>query len=245
MLFVDNFIHGDLHCKNWKVNYNEITKITQIVVYDCGICFKNISSELTSKLWHSLTHYDIDTLIILLKDFIKESNDINIDYFNNHIFDNEIKNLFNHIIEQSMGTSLLMKILLNLFKINNLIVHKFLLNFTILICVIEEYMKKNNLINKNMNKNINMFDIINDNQLDIISFCDVKKCYPKVKDIIELNMKDSFNIYKHNSKHNSKNNSKNNSKHNSKNNNIDMIENYNKKLFSSISLSGLTFKSPE
>ena len=26
-----------------------------------------------------------------------------------------------------------------------------------------------------------MFDIINDSQLDIIAFCEVNKCYPKIK----------------------------------------------------------------
>ena len=100
-------------------------------------------------------------------------------------------------------------------------------------------MKNSNLINKNANTTISMFDIINDNQLDIISFCDVKKCYPKVKEIMELNMKDSFITYK--------NNSRNNSRHNSRHNNIVVNEttNDNKKLFSSISLSGLTFKPPE
>ena len=231
MLVVDNFIHGDLHCKNWKVKYNEITKTTQIIVYDCGICFKNINTELTNKFWYALVNYDIENLIILLKDFIKESNNINTNYFNNKIFDNEIKHLFTHVIKHSMGTSLLMKVLLNLFKTNNLIVHKFLLNFTILICVIEEYMKNSNLINKNNNQSISMFDIINDNQLDIISFCEVKKCYPKVKEIIELNMKNSYNTYKNNCI----------------NNKLEIYENINntKKLFSSISLSGLTFKPPE
>ena len=231
MLVVDNFIHGDLHCKNWKVKYNEITKTTQIIVYDCGICFKNINTELTSKFWYALVNYDIENLIILLKDFIKESNNINTNYFNNKIFDNEIKHLFTHVIKHSMGTSLIMKVLLNLFKTNNLIVHKFLLNFTILICVIEEYMKNSNLINKNNNQSISMFDIINDNQLDIISFCEVKKCYPKVKEIIELNMKNSYNTYKNNCI----------------NNKLEIYENINntKKLFSSISLSGLTFKPPE
>ena len=231
MLVVDNFIHGDLHCKNWKVKYNEITKTTQIIVYDCGICFKNINTELTSKFWYALVNYDIENLIILLKDFIKESNNINTNYFNNKIFDNEIKHLFTHVIKHSMGTSLIMKVLLNLFKTNNLIVHKFLLNFTILICVIEEYMKNSNLINKNNNQSISMFDIINDNQLDIISFCEIKKCYPKVKEIIELNMKNSYNTYKNNCI----------------NNKLEIYENINntKKLFSSISLSGLTFKPPE
>jgi hypothetical protein len=124
-----------------------------------------------------------------------------------------------------------MNTLLNLFKINNLVVHKFMLNFTILICVIEEYMRNNNLINKHINKNISLFHIINDNQLDIITFCDVKKCYPKVKNMIELNMKDNYKKYKTNS-------SQNNIESNEKSND-------GKQLFTRISLSGLTFKSPE
>lgn len=231
MLFVDNFIHGDLHCKNWKIRTNDTTKKTQIVVYDCGICFKNINTDLTQEFWFALVHYDIEKLIIILKDFIKENNDINIDYFNHKLFDNDIHNLFKHIIEESLGTSLIMNILLNLFKLNNLVVHKFMLNFTILICVIEEYMRNNNLINKHINKNISLFHIINNNQLDIITFCDVKKCYPKVKNMIELNMKDNYKKYKKNSCKN----------------NIENIDNSDdgKQLFTRISLSGLTFKSPE
>jgi predicted unusual protein kinase regulating ubiquinone biosynthesis (AarF/ABC1/UbiB family) len=43
MLLVDNLIHGDLHCKNWKVRINPENNIdVQIVIYDCGICFNNI-----------------------------------------------------------------------------------------------------------------------------------------------------------------------------------------------------------
>ena len=33
MLFIDNFIHGDLHCKNWKVKYNKDTKISFKIKY--------------------------------------------------------------------------------------------------------------------------------------------------------------------------------------------------------------------
>jgi predicted unusual protein kinase regulating ubiquinone biosynthesis (AarF/ABC1/UbiB family) len=224
MLFVDNFIHGDLHSKNWKVRYNEETKNTQIIVYDCGICFKNIYTDLTSNFWLALVNYDIDKILIFLKEFIKDSNEIT-----NDNFDNDVKIIFKDIIKQSMGTSIVMKSILNLFKTNNIIVHKFLLNFSILICVIEEYMKSNNLINKNINENISMFDIINDCQLDIIAFCDVKKCYPKVKNIFELHLKDNYKKYKHNIE----------------NNKLEHNENESKKLFSSISLSGLTFKPPE
>ena len=232
MLFIDNFIHGDLHCKNWKVRYNEDTKIAQIIVYDCGICFKNISSGLSIKFWLALVNYDIDNIIILLKEFIKNSNNIDTINFNdektNIKFENDIKDIFKEIIKKSMGTSMVMKCLIDFFKNNNIIIHKFLLNFTILICVIEEYMKKQNLISKNINENISMFDVINDNQLDIIAFTQVKQCYPKVKEIFENHIKDNFKKYKYNID----------------NNKLEINENESKKLFSSISLSSLKFKPP-
>jgi predicted unusual protein kinase regulating ubiquinone biosynthesis (AarF/ABC1/UbiB family) len=232
MLFIDNFIHGDLHCKNWKVRYNEDTKTTQMIIYDCGICFKNTSSSLTIYFWLAIVNYDVEKIIILLKDFIKDSNTIstfNID--DDKIsakFDTDVRLIFKDIIKQSMGTSIVMKSILNLFKRNNIIVHKFLLNFSILICVIEEYMKGNNLINKDINRNVSMFDIMNYSQLDIIAFCEVKKCYPKIKTIFQEHLINNFQIYKTNIE-----------KHKLENN-----EDETKKLFSSISLSGLTFKPP-
>ena len=128
-----------------------------------------------------------------------------------------------------MGTSIVMKSILNLFKQNNIIIHKFLLNFSILVCVIEEYMKKHNLINKTINENVSMFDIINDSQLDIIAFCEVKKCYPEIKTIFKNHLTNNFNTYKNNIKQNK----------------IEDNDNDNKKLFNSIALSGLSFKPPE
>jgi predicted unusual protein kinase regulating ubiquinone biosynthesis (AarF/ABC1/UbiB family) len=232
MLFVDNFIHGDLHCKNWKVRYNEETKNIQMIVYDCGICFKNIYVDLTHKFWIALLNYNIDELIILLKEFIQHSNDKNIINFNdetvNNKFETDIRIILNDIIKKSMGTSIIMNSILNFFRNHNIIVHKFLLNFTILVCVIEEYMKNNNLADKNITRHTNMFDIINDSHFDIIAFSDIKKCYPKLKKIFEIQMIDSFQKYKTNCKKN----------------NI-VCKNKNKNLFSSISLSGLTFKPPE
>jgi predicted unusual protein kinase regulating ubiquinone biosynthesis (AarF/ABC1/UbiB family) len=231
MLFIDNFIHGDLHCKNWKVRYNEETKNTQMIIYDCGICFKNMSNNLTIDFWLALVNYDIDKIIILLKQFIQDSNDsFNItDENNSNKFEHDVRFIFKDIIKQSMGTSIVMKSILNLFKTNNIIIHKFLLNFSILVCVIEEYMKNNNLINKSINENVSMFDIINDSQLDIIAFCEVKKCYPEIKTIFKTHLTNNFNTYKNNIKQNK----------------IEDNDNDNKKLFNSIALSGLSFKPPE
>ena len=198
-----------------------------MIIYDCGICFQNSNTKLTTDFWFALINSDIDKLIEILKDFIKINNDLTIPYFINKTFDEDVSFIFKDMINDSMGTSLIMKILLDVFRNNNLIIHKFLLNFTISMCVIEEYMKQTNLISKTINKNITMFDVINDSQLDIIAFCESNKCYTKVGELITLNSKNNFNIY-------------------NKHNNLNKFEKNNtKKLFSSIELSPLTFKPPE
>ena len=229
MLFIDNFIHGDLHCKNWKVKYNKDTHITQIIIYDCGICFQNSNKQLSNDFWFALINYDIDKLIVVLKQFLTIDNNLNKPYFTLKKFDKDVTYIFKNIIDDNnhMGTSLIMNILLDIFRNNNLIINKFLLNFTIFICVIEDYMKSNNLISKTINKNITMFDVINDSHFDIIAFCETNKCYTKVYDLIKLKSKDNFKVYKTNNK---LNNFENNEK---------------KKLFSSIELSTLKFKPPE
>ena len=229
MLLVDNFLHGDLHCKNWKVRQNKETNIVQIVVYDCGICFQNTSIELTNEFWFSLINYDIEGLNKTLLKFINETNYINI---NKQKIEEDINIFFNNILIQSIDTSIVIKSIVQFFRSNDIIVNKFLLNLSILICVIEEFLKKNSLIDKDKHKNLkrsSMFEIINESQLDIIAFCDVKKCYPKIKKLFSLDMKNKYTKYKTNIMKN----------------NITEVINTDNKLFSSLSLSTLTFRPPE
>ena len=249
MLFVDNFIHGDLHCKNWKVRLNKETNIIQIIVYDCGICFQNTSLELTNSFWFALVNYDIKTINKTLRQFIVEITNNN-NVINDEILENKINSLFNIILKESISTSTIFKIIIEFFKINNIVIPKFLLNLSILICVVEEFLKDNNLIDKHNEDNENntnnetnennkrietytkknsMFEIANECDLDIIAFCDVKKCYLKVRDLFNLHMNDKYKNYKTNIA----------------NNNINENLTTEKRLFSSLSLSGLSFKPPE
>ena len=108
MLLVDNFLHGDLHCKNWKVRKikdttKDINNI-QIIVYDCGICFQNSSLELTKDFWFSLINYDTLTLSKVMINFVKNNNSINssnnssnIDNKGNNIIDSKGNNNITNI----------------------------------------------------------------------------------------------------------------------------------------------------
>jgi len=262
MLLVDNFIHGDLHCKNWKVRINKKTKNPQIIVYDCGICFKNINIALSKQFWFSLVKYDVSGVTKVLRKLVyytkygvdgddddngdgdgndgngndgndgtDGNDDINNVDSNDNICEKQISLIFDDFLNKSMGTSVIIKSIINLFRANNITVHKFLLNISILMCVTEEFLRLNNIISKDneADNKSSMFEIINDNELDIIAFCDVKKCYPKVRDLLMLNKKNKLIELKENIDKN----------------NINEITKGEKRLFGSILLSGLTFKPPE
>lgn len=228
MLFIDNFIHGDLHCKNWKVRLNNFGK-PQLIIYDCGICFQNINTELTNDFWFSIGKYDVDKIIKTIKKFITITNTS----INDEILEIEIRKIFNNILKNAVSTGFVLKSLINFFTKNNIIIHKFLLNLSILICLIEEFLNKNDILNreKNNSTSVPMFDLITDNQLDLISFCQVNKCYPQVCILIQEELKNKYHDYKKNAFENNINENKTNAN--------------TPTLFSSISLSGLKFKKPE
>ncbi len=144
-----------------------------------------------------------------------------------------ITNIFNNILKDSLSISLVLKSIIQFFTSHNFIIHKFLINLSILICVIEEFFKKSDIINRDKPNpyNINMFEIINDNQLDIIAFCNANKCYPKVAELFNAELDNKFIEYKKNLA----------------NNNINDIKPCNNQpvLFSTLGLTTLKFKIPE
>jgi hypothetical protein len=78
-----------------------------------------------------------------------------------------------------------------------------------------------------------MFNIIIDNQLDLIAFCKIKKCFPKVHDILKNEIEQKKALCKNT--------------HALENNSLlqNEITATKPNLFNSINLSGLAFKPPE
>lgn len=233
MLLVDNFCHGDLHCKNWKIRINENGN-PQIVVYDCGICFKNTSAQLSSDFWFSLGKYDIKKLKDILKKFIICANhNNNQTLITDESLSNEIGKIFETILDNSVGTGMVMKSIINYFTTHNILIDKFLLNFTITICLLEEFFRKNDVVDREKtvkNNKVTMYDIIQENQLDIISFCKVKKCYPKVLELFMKELENRYQEYRENIR---------------EHNISEGDKQHNPTLFNSIALSGLVMRSPE
>jgi predicted unusual protein kinase regulating ubiquinone biosynthesis (AarF/ABC1/UbiB family) len=198
MLFVDNFIHGDLHCKNWKVyilegEENKPPRI-KIVVYDTGICFSNSDRNLTRDFWFALGKYDLKGLNTALKSFVINS-DANV---SDEELTLEIDKMFQTILKHSVGTSMIMKSIINYCSSRNIVIDKFLLNLSITVCLLEEFFRKTDMIDRERNNrenNVAMYDIINENALDIIAFCKVKGCYPDVLEIFQREIDNKYLAY--------------------------------------------------
>ena len=196
MLIIDNFIHGDLHCKNWKVRLNpdSLAKNPQIVVYDCGICFSNIDTRLTKDFWIALGKYDVLELAKTIRQFIISSKyQITIDDL-----EREIIQMLRDLDTNFLGTQMLLRNILNFFTKHDIIVHKFLLNLTITMCLIEEFLKKTDIIDKDTVKCANIYDAINASQLDVVAFTRAKGCFPRIKELFEVDMDNKFKQYNEN-----------------------------------------------
>jgi len=236
MLFVDNFIHGDLHCKNWKVHILDDgkNKKVRIVVYDTGICFSNCNSTLTRDFWFALGKYDLKGLNAALKSFV--INDVsrgNTVGMSDDELTAEIDKMFKTILENSVGTSMIMKSIINYCSSRHILIDKFLLNLSITICLLEEFFRKMDMVDREKTAAMNgvaMFDIINENALDIISFCKVKGCYPGVLEIFQNDLNNKYLAYQVNLQENA-------IQEDGKNNTAPV-------LFNGLALSGLVMREP-
>ena len=97
-------------------------------------------------------------------------------------------------------------------------------------CLVEEFLKKNDIINCDVTNELynkmNMYNLINDSQLDVIAFTETKNCFKKVGEIFKENSKTKYQEYNNNLKKN----------------NINKDETISRTLFTSLEYSNLIFK---
>lgn len=232
MILVDNFAHGDLHHKNWKVRYTDIKNNTTmrpiIVIYDSGISFKSPSVELSRKFWRTLELNDTDEFCKLAEQFITDSSKLQM----TDKCRNEITELMQELKIHSLNTGLIIKRVLAIFGENNIILDNFLINVLVLLCLLEDFLKKNNFL-KISGEHMDIMTIIKDTRLDIFTYCEVNKCYLEVAQLIKYNLIEDNKIKQNNNNtimHKQNNNTimqnNNNSDNNSDNiNNINNSDN--------------------
>ena len=139
MIVNDNFIHGDLHHKNWKVRMIKENK-PQMVVFDCGICFSANDKDFGIKIWEGFENNDIQVFID------------NIDMLIEGEYSPNVKEYITNILKKYVNDTYDLISILN--ELNSLLadfncrLSSLILNYILLLCVIDATLKKHNLIGK-------------------------------------------------------------------------------------------------
>ena len=175
MCLVDNFMHGDMHIKNWKVRPFKNTY--QIILYDFGICFNGPSLDFNKKLWRYGEEQNIKNIINI---FI----DNNIHYSSKEELTEKLYETFRTLCQEPFNMNIVFNKLIIIFSNYNLIINNLFLNVIIFLCLIEDIFKKTNIICQD-NKIIGINGIIKNQKLDMLTFCKTYNCYTELIPILE------------------------------------------------------------
>ena len=170
MCLINNFMHGDMHSRNWKVR--ELENTYQIILYDFGICFTGPDKEYNKKLWLNGETQQIEKIIEL---FLDENV-----YIDNR--EEMVKNLhtsFKNICTEPFNMNVVFNKLIVIFSNNNLIINNLFLNIIVFMCLVEEIFKKTNIICQDFSK-VGINSHIKSQKLDIITFCKTQNVYPEL-----------------------------------------------------------------
>jgi predicted unusual protein kinase regulating ubiquinone biosynthesis (AarF/ABC1/UbiB family) len=179
MVLVDNFCHGDLHHKNWKIRQISGTGTAadgdyQLVVYDYGICFATRDIQFNRDLIKAFKTFDTDILLD------------NLDGLIDGVYDDQVAGFAREIILKFKEDSIDMVHLLNRF---NAMLSRYncrlttdSLNIVILLSLIDTTLRKQNLVGGHSVPGI-VGDLLPSSNvrakdLDVIAYARSRNAYP-------------------------------------------------------------------
>lgn len=187
MMLVDNFVHLDLHEGNWKVRkLNDIDY--QIVIFDYGIIYKNDDINISRQLWDAFELNDITLIKEILPTMI-------IGEINENVL-NEFNSIVDYYAENTLDLTYMLDKLNNMLSQYNCKLSSFTLNLALTVTLIENILKKHNVIN-NVRPVIRHNLIIRQKQLDCISFCRSKNVYLDYLEYVEQKIKRNDSLSDH------------------------------------------------
>jgi predicted unusual protein kinase regulating ubiquinone biosynthesis (AarF/ABC1/UbiB family) len=182
MCLVDNFVHGDLHYKNWKIHRDMQSNILQIVLFDMGICFSfNDDIAILAEFWAALEDCNIAAIITILKKMCSTP------LTTSH--DMELEKMISAASKNHINSFDILRELVSYFTDNNLQINQYVVNIVIMICLVEKFLKTNGFIQEETAR-ANIFAIIRSNRLDIISYCKCYNSYPAVQELLSCKLDD-------------------------------------------------------
>ena len=146
MILVKNFIHNDLHSKNWGVIQDPVTKKNRLLIMDCALCMSSENVNHNIQLINAIeslgskNENKVADIIDTLRNFIDiepENEDIVREMIMTNIVNNGVKTVF------------ILEIVNYLIEKQNMIMNTFIANILLSLILCEEFLKKENLLNCN------------------------------------------------------------------------------------------------
>tara|TARA_B100000767_G_scaffold42357_1_gene36127 strand:- start:344 stop:1690 length:1347 start_codon:yes stop_codon:yes gene_type:complete len=162
----NNFMHADLHSRNWKVEEDD--KNSKIIIYDFGLCFRSISVENNIKVWESFQKVDLYKLLEEKEYFVEGNLDL--------LTYDDIKEL-NNLKKERFGMNILMKRMRKIFIKKNLKIKKNFMNLIIWITLIEDMIRETGCFIRKEYES----DETQHQRATIIAYCNTNRAYDKVK----------------------------------------------------------------
>jgi predicted unusual protein kinase regulating ubiquinone biosynthesis (AarF/ABC1/UbiB family) len=136
MVLVDNFIHADLHHKNWQVSLDD--EQPRLIVFDTGICFSSPTTELNRQIWEAFESGCVEQIMGIMDKVIVGT------------YTEAIRCRIGSILDHYRDSSLDITHIIG--EINSILIEyncrlsNFMLNIIVLLCLIDTTLKKHNLI---------------------------------------------------------------------------------------------------
>lgn len=165
-ILVDNFIHGDLHFKNWKVKH--IDGKYKLVVFDYGLCFEGFGKDINREIWECIQTGDHEILIKIIKNYT-----FIIDTPNDTI-NAEIADVIEEYKNQDFNINIIMKHIFKILSVDaNVKINQTMINFIIILNLLEDILKQNGIKYNNFGNDCEFTN-------SLISFCRANNTYDEL-----------------------------------------------------------------
>jgi len=169
-LLIDNFMHGDLHHKNWKIRpYNKHDY--QIILYDTGLCYSSEDISINRKFLKAWDTFDINMISTISLQILGYNTNKNMKKVV------KLNSKLKHKINGFISMSKVIKITYQFVKENNLMLNGSYLNLVISLAILEDIFKDYGIVPLDDEDTINIKEFNMQGYTDNINFCETKQAF--------------------------------------------------------------------
>ena len=180
-----NFIHADLHCRNWKARKID-DKNYQLVVYDCALVSVVKKKESLKMLWQIFEYDDQeDKLIYVLKNYLIKEGTID------DTLENLIRTMYRKFNQTKLDFSYFSNNLLETLKENQFVMDKSMASIFLVYSLAMEFLTEINITNSDAENIKDRYLVIRNNMFDLLTFCQSTNSYIELQSYLKEKIKDT------------------------------------------------------